>query len=134
MTDAWYIAGKIFLAFAVLAVVVFAIWGDRLTHLPGKCLFYGVTGLYCPGCGGTRSFDALIHGHLVRSFLQNPFVPYTFIVYIVFMINTVLVKHTKKLGFQGFPATILIYVGIGILLTQCIVRNVLLKCWGITCL
>jgi len=29
-----------------------------------KCLFYMVTGLYCPGCGSQRAWSALIHGHV----------------------------------------------------------------------
>ena len=28
------------------------------------CLFHQVTGLNCPGCGGTRALHALMHGHI----------------------------------------------------------------------
>jgi hypothetical protein len=40
------------------------------------CLFHKVTGLYCPGCGGTRAFVYLIHGHPLLSLWYHPFVLY----------------------------------------------------------
>ena len=40
------------------------------------CLFQMMTGLYCPGCGGTRAVRALLSGHPVLSFLYHPVVPY----------------------------------------------------------
>lgn len=133
-TQAWYLAGLIFAVLIVIAIVVFIIWGEKLTHLPGSCVFVWATGLYCPGCGGTRSFNALVHGKIWQSILFNPFVPYTIGVYVFFMINTLLVKKTRKLGFEGFPVTIMVYVGMGLLLAQCVIRNILFKCYGITCL
>ena len=37
-----------------------------------KCLFHEWTGLYCPGCGGTRALYALLHGDLKTSLHDNP--------------------------------------------------------------
>ncbi len=37
-----------------------------------KCVLYQSTGLYCPGCGGTRAVDALLHGHVGRALASNP--------------------------------------------------------------
>lgn len=39
-------------------------------NLPG-CLFYELTGLYCPGCGGQRSLHALLHGHVLTAINYN---------------------------------------------------------------
>lgn len=36
-----------------------------------QCSFYKVTGLYCPGCGGQRSFHYLLHGNILQSFRYN---------------------------------------------------------------
>ncbi|MEO5716235.1 MAG: DUF2752 domain-containing protein [Luteolibacter sp.] len=38
---------------------------------PG-CFFRKLTGLNCPGCGGTRAFFAFLRGDLVTSLRMNP--------------------------------------------------------------
>ncbi|XVX19701.1 DUF2752 domain-containing protein [Actinomycetota bacterium] len=43
-------------------------------HLPA-CPFLTLTGLYCPGCGFTRSTWALGHGDLAGAFARHPLVP-----------------------------------------------------------
>jgi len=35
------------------------------------CLFHELTGLNCPGCGGTRSAYQLLHGHLMAALRDN---------------------------------------------------------------
>ena len=133
-TDAWYIVGKIFLIIFAVAVIVFWIWGDRLTHGKGGCVIYTVFHVYCPGCGCTRAFYQLTRLHLWRSFLYNPFILVTVLMYGAFMVNTFLCTHTKKLGFTGFPVTKLVYASLFLLVGQCIIRNILLVGFGITTL
>ena len=41
-----------------------------------SCPFHAITGLYCPGCGGTRAIMALLSGHPAVSFLYPPAVLY----------------------------------------------------------
>lgn len=36
--------------------------------LPNVCIFRGITGLPCPGCGLTRSIVAAVHGDMAKSF------------------------------------------------------------------
>lgn len=35
------------------------------------CLFYELTGLYCPGCGSGRAAIALLHGRVPEAFSHN---------------------------------------------------------------
>ncbi len=37
-----------------------------------QCVIYKNTGLYCPGCGGTRAVISLLNGHIIRALLYNP--------------------------------------------------------------
>jgi hypothetical protein len=43
-----------------------------------KCWLYQWTGLYCPGCGTTRSLHALLHGHFLTATHFNPVVTLLF--------------------------------------------------------
>jgi hypothetical protein len=35
------------------------------------CEFHQLTGLNCPGCGGTRAIYQLLHGHVLRALRDN---------------------------------------------------------------
>ncbi len=39
-----------------------------------RCWLNEMTGLRCPGCGGTRAVHALLTGHLTRAWQLNPLV------------------------------------------------------------
>ena len=64
--------GLFLLAAATACVLVLRFPPDspRAQWLP-KCLFHEWTGLYCPGCGGTRALYALLHGDLKTSLHDN---------------------------------------------------------------
>ena len=64
--------GLILLAAATACAVVlrFPPGSPAANRLP-KCLFHEWTGLYCPGCGGTRALYALLHGDLKTSLHEN---------------------------------------------------------------
>ena len=64
--------GLFLLAAATACVVVlkFPPGSSAAQRLP-KCLFHEWTGLYCPGCGGTRALYALLHGDLKTSLHEN---------------------------------------------------------------
>ncbi len=57
-------------AAACVVVLMFPPGSPRTKWLP-KCLFHEWTGLYCPGCGGTRALYALLHGELKTSLHDN---------------------------------------------------------------
>lgn len=45
---------------------------------PSLCIFHVLTGLECPGCGMTRAFHAIIHGHLEEAVELNLLSPILF--------------------------------------------------------
>ena len=57
-------------ATACVVVLKFPPGSPAAQRLP-KCLFHEWTGLYCPGCGGTRALYALLHGDLKTSLHEN---------------------------------------------------------------
>ncbi len=103
------------------------------------CAFRRICGLYCPGCGGTRSVEALLNGRLLTCLAYHPFVFYCFLMYVIFMIThslerllTFLHAHTKnkrkpphhKRWVKGLSFRIsYVYIGIIILLLQWLLKN-----------
>ena len=133
-TEAWYMVGKVFIIIFAVVTVIFLIWGDRLIHGKMGCAVYSIFHIYCPGCGCTRATYWLVHLHPFRSFLCNPFIIVSIVMYTIFMINTFLCLHTKKLGFTGMPVTKMVYADLILLCAQCVIRNILFIGFHITCL
>ncbi len=57
-------------ALALLALLYFHSPESPGSRWP-RCLFHALTGLYCPGCGGTRALYWLLHGEFFRSLRYN---------------------------------------------------------------
>lgn len=64
----------------------------RLWELP--CFFHVTTGLYCPGCGGSRAIRALLGGRLLESLYYHPLVLYAAAWYVIFMGSQTLMRVT----------------------------------------
>lgn len=79
----------LFRCFFGLGVPMAAIGGAIFLYRYGSpfhCMFYRVTGLYCPGCGAGRALYALVHGEILRALGYNlmfctvlPFIAYYFL-------------------------------------------------------
>ena len=90
------------------------------------CAFRKATGLFCPGCGGTRAVIAFFQGRWLQSFLYHPFVFYCFIIFFLFTLSKIIQKITKgRVSGLHYHHAFLI-IGLGILFTQWILKNVLL--------
>lgn len=108
-----------------------------LTSSLYPCLFHRLSGLYCPGCGGTRAVEALLQGNLLSCFLYHPFVFYCAVLYVWFMLTQtaeripgLLVQkksphRTPSVRGLDFKITY-VYVGILIILFQWMLKNIIL--------
>jgi hypothetical protein len=62
---------------AALAASAVAYIVTKNPHIPGStfiCPIAALTGLYCPGCGGTRAVYDLAHGDIGGALSMNPLV------------------------------------------------------------
>jgi hypothetical protein len=67
---AFFAGTVIALAVLISGAVLFFFNPSQYGFYP-VCLFHKVTGLNCPGCGGTRAAYQLLHGHLLLALRDN---------------------------------------------------------------
>lgn len=103
-----------------------------LSYLP-PCLLHATTGLYCPGCGGTRAFLALLDGHIIQSMYYHPLVVYAVVCFLWEGIRVFLKKISKgKVKWLAPPVKFLTTMGGILMVVNCLVRNLLYLGWGIS--
>lgn len=66
-----------------------------------SCPVHSLTGIYCPGCGATRSLMAMSDGNFLLAFRQNPLVIFT-IFYLTFL--WVKIFKTKIISLKRKPS------------------------------
>lgn len=81
----------------------------------GGCAFKALTGMDCPGCGGTRAFYYLLHGNLpeaARNHLLAVFAaPFLVYVYVAWTVNRVVGKPTLPM-LRVSPTAIGVFMGV----------------------
>lgn len=95
------------------------------------CLFQVTTGLYCPGCGGTRATFFLLHGELMKSLQYHPLVPYMALVAVLELGSYALSRIFKKPGIFVERYAMFTYIGIGIVVVNWMFKNYMLVARGI---
>ena len=125
-----YRYGLIFLLLGAVLVGVYIIFlYPYLKSL--ECFFYQLTGFYCPGCGGTRSVIALMHGKILKSLWYHPFVLYAGLMYTWFILSHTFERFhwfgIKGMRFHNW------YLAVGIMLLagNWVFKNILLHVFHI---
>jgi hypothetical protein len=59
-------------ACGLAAVTVLYFFAPEQHRFYPRCLFYTLTGMQCPGCGGLRAIHRLLHGDLAAAWRFNP--------------------------------------------------------------
>lgn len=128
----FYITGWVVLALIVgiLTAVRFGVL-ERLGGLP-PCVMHSTTGLYCPGCGGTRAVSALLHGHPLRSFFYHPIVLYTAIFGGWFLLSQTVERLSRgKLRIGMHYRDIYLWIALAVVLVNWVVKNLILLIGGV---
>ncbi len=130
-SDEWYLALNLCIGAAAIGFLALRLLHVDLRRLMLPCLFHYVTGLYCPGCGGTRALIALSRLHLMQSLRCHPLVPYGAVLAGGFWIRKTLelLTHGRVKGMRMRP--FYLYFAVALIFAQWIVKNVLLVGWGI---
>lgn len=121
-----YLVG-IFIFIWIIILMFYSLMMTKFTPINyGECVFKKITGLYCPGCGGTRAFIYLVQGNICKSIYYNIFSTYATLLYIIFMGSHTLFYITKGLikGLKFRPW--FIYLGIILLLLQWVIKNIMI--------
>ena len=96
------------------------------------CMFHAVTGLYCPGCGGTRAVAVLVRGQIGASFLYHPIVPYCAVVYLWFMVSHTaerIAGHRWRIGMRYRNAYL--WIALGIVVINIAVKDIALTAFRV---
>jgi len=116
------IAAALIAAAIVILRLLFPAFGSVLVW---PCPILTLTGLYCPGCGGTRGVTELLHGHVLKSLYYHPFVIYGLGFYVAFMGSHTLSLLTKGriqgLRYRNWYAVI----GVILVAGNCILKNIM---------
>ncbi|MGN0159477.1 MAG: DUF2752 domain-containing protein [Brotaphodocola sp.] len=95
------------------------------------CLFHALTGLYCPGCGGTRAVKYLLQGQILTSIQYHPLVFYMAVVITVELLTWIAAKLCGSPRLFLGHGNLFIYLGIAVTAVNWILKNVLLIIFGI---
>jgi len=90
-----YIIGWVAIIIMLIGMICLKIFDVDLRNTGMKCIFFSITGYYCPGCGGTRATYFFLSGHLLKSIYYHPVVVYLGIGGGIFMISHTLSYITK---------------------------------------
>lgn len=129
--DSLYVCGLALLGIAAFLAVFLKLTGIKADRFVLPCLFQSVTGLYCPGCGGTRAAAALFRGEIRESLHYHPLVLYGTVLYGFYMLtNTIEYASRGKLKTGMQYRACYVWVGVLILVWHTVWKNAMLLLCG----
>lgn len=131
LEDRLFQVGLVMLAVGSAGLAIyFGVMLERFEMPP--CVFASWLRIYCPGCGGTRAVEALLHGHLLESVWYHPLVLYTVIIFGGFMLT----QGLERLGVRGVRGWKYhdwhLYGAVIVLVCNFLFKNLLRWIWGVT--
>lgn len=131
LDDILYVILWIITIAAALAAAVISYKGISFPGENTPCMIRVLTGLYCPGCGGTRAFFLLFSGHMRQALLHHPAVVYVAaFCFLYLLLNTI--KYVSRGKFNGLRyRNLYCYIGIAILIVNVVWKNYMLLAKGV---
>lgn len=123
----------VLLAAVGLIMLIISLFPDSFfgNIFKAPCPVRTFTGLYCPGCGGTRAAHYFFTAHPIKSFLSHPLIPYSIILFAGFMISHT-IRAISKGRIKGMKfRNGYIYMAVAIIIVNFIIKNYLLLTTGI---
>jgi hypothetical protein len=121
--ELFYIGIAAMVGMVICGILYFKVLRHLLPPVP--CFFQRMFGIYCPGCGGTRAVEALLHGHFLKALWYHPLVPYAAFLYAGFMVtnglNRIGVKAIRGWRYHNWY----LYVAADIIVLNFAARNLL---------
>lgn len=108
----------------------------KITHISLRtillpCLVHSITGLYCPGCGGTRAFSLFMQGQFLESLYYHPVVFYGMGVFVWFMIsNSIELVSKGRWPIGLYYRDRYIRIAVVILIINFVIKNLVLIVWN----
>lgn len=120
--DVFYLIGKMIF----IPVMLFGLWFARNGFSDYgelfECEIRRISGLPCPGCGGTRAFYHLFRGEIIQSIRFNPVVIYGVAAYLHFMLTMSGRKSIGKKKEGEVRVQFYLYGAVVVLLLQWLVK------------
>lgn len=104
-------------------------WLTGIFHMP--CVFHLVTGMYCPGCGGTRAIKYLLTGHPILSWCYHPLVLYAVVAVSLEVISAAIAKRIGQLKWYLGHEAAFLYGGLAIVIVNWVYKNYMLMVKGV---
>lgn len=95
------------------------------------CWFYTRWHIYCPGCGGTRAFIALLSGRMLDSLWFHPAVLVGAVSAAAYLVSQTLWRLKGRQGWVLCWSDRWLWGMLGLMGLHCVVHNLLWFIWGI---
>ena len=130
LEDGLFVWGLVVLGIGTVALLLYDNWlRPFVPRVP--CFFSTRLGIYCPGCGGSRSVSALLHGEFLKAVWYHPLVPYGAVIGGGFLVTQGLYRlglhFVRPWRFHNWY----LYGAVAILVCNFLIKNMLRLIWGI---